>query len=320
MLTWHGQSTTILTHGFTRNPAHFDNQRENRVCRVRAHHLVTPVTLTIGIVTYRPDLPLLESCLQKLALALETAREEGLLRAVNVALIDNTGSRDSAESVVKLGHACFKEADVTMSYLHGHSNIGYGAAHNLVMHGGNTHYHLVLNPDVELAPDTLSAALRFLAERLDVGLLAPAAFRPDGTREYLCKRYPTVLDLLLRGFAPEFVQKWFRARLERYEMRDVIGLPAGDTVVSPVPVTSGAFMLLRRKAIDATGGFDPRYFLYFEDFDWSLRLNQVTMSAYVPAVRIVHHGGGAARKGLRHIAYFVRSGVRFFNRHGWKWL
>ena len=38
-----------------------------------------------------------------------------------------------------------------MSYLHGHANIGYGAAHNLVMHGGNTHYHLVLNPDVEMA-------------------------------------------------------------------------------------------------------------------------------------------------------------------------
>ena len=67
---------------------------------------------------------------------------------------------------------------------------------------------------------------------------------------------------------------------------------------------SGSFMLLRRKVIESTGGFDPAYFLYFEDFDWSVRLNRITRSAYVPTVRVVHHGGGAARKGWRHIVAF----------------
>jgi GT2 family glycosyltransferase len=79
-------------------------------------------------------------------------------------------------------------------------------------------------------------------------------------------------------------------------------------------------MFVRRKAIDATGGFDPRFFLYFEDFDWSVRLNRVVRTAYVPSVQVIHHGGGAARKGLRHIGYFLRSGARFFNKHGWKWV
>jgi len=72
-------------------------------------------------------------------------------------------------------------------------------------------------------------------------------------------------------------------------------------------------------AIDSTGGFDPRYFLYFEDFDWSVRLNRVTKTAYVPAVQIGHHGGGAAKKGFKHIYYFVKSALRFYRRHGWKW-
>jgi GT2 family glycosyltransferase len=89
--------------------------------------------------------------------------------------------------------------------------------------------------------------------------------------------------------------------------------------VSPVPMMSGCFMLVRRNAVDATGGFDPGYFLYFEDFDWSVRLNRVTQSAYVPSVRIVHHGGGASRKGWRHVVEFAKSAVRFFNKHGWKW-
>jgi GT2 family glycosyltransferase len=276
--------------------------------------------LTVSIVTYRPDLALLDRTLRTLAVSLVAARELELMRAANVVLIDNTGTRSSAAAVIRVARDIFRDADVTMNYLHGHANIGYGAAHNLVMHGGNTHYHLVLNPDVELAADALPAAFRFLDEHADVGVLAPASLREDGLREYVCKRYPTVLDLVLRGFAPRVVKKLFHKRLDFYEMRDLVDRVAIDETISPIPVMGGSFMFVRRKAIEATGGFDPGFFLYFEDFDWSVRLNRVTRTVYVPQVRIVHHGGEAAKKGLRHVGYFLRSAARFFNKHGWKWL
>jgi GT2 family glycosyltransferase len=281
---------------------------------------VTPATLTVSIVTYRPDLVLLDRTLRTLAVSLVAAREQELMRAANVVLIDNTGTRASAAAVIRVARDIFRDADVTMNYLHGHANIGYGAAHNLVMHGGNTHYHLVLNPDVELAPDALPIAFRFLGEHAEIGVLAAASRRVDGTREYVCKRYPTVFDLALRGFAPRALRQFFRKRLDHYEMRDLVDRVKGDETISPIPAMSGSFMFVRRKAIEATGGFDPRFFLYFEDFDWSVRLNRVTRTVYVPAVKIVHHGGGAAKKAPRHIGYFVRSAARFFNKHGWKWL
>jgi GT2 family glycosyltransferase len=276
--------------------------------------------LTVSIVTYRPDLVLLDRTLRTLAVSLVAAREQELMRAANVVLIDNTGTRASAAAVIRVARDIFRDADVTMNYLHGHANIGYGAAHNLVMHGGNTHYHLVLNPDVELAPDALPIAFRFLGEHAEIGVLAAASRRVDGTREYVCKRYPTVFDLALRGFAPRALRQLFRKRLDHYEMRDLVDRVAADETISPIPAMSGSFMFVRRKAIEATGGFDPGFFLYFEDFDWSVRLNRVTRSVYVPAVKIVHHGGGAAKKAPRHIGYFVRSAARFFNKHGWKWL
>ena len=281
---------------------------------------MTPATLTVSIVTYRPNLVLLDRTLRTLAASLVAAREQEFMRAANVVLIDNTGTRASAAAVIGVARAIFRDADVTMNYLHGHANIGYGAAHNLVMHGGNTHYHLVLNPDVELAPNALSRAFRFLGDHQEIGVLAPSSRGSDGAREYVCKRYPSVLDLALRGFAPSAVRHWFRTRLGRYEMRDLVDRVAPGETISPIPVMSGSFMFVRRKAIDATGGFDPGYFLYFEDFDWSVRLNRVTRSAYVPAVQIIHHGGGAANKGLRHVVYFVRSAARFYNKHGWRWL
>lgn len=278
-----------------------------------------PSSLQISVVTYRPDLKLLERCLRKLALAIAAGREAGVMRTVHLALIDNSEDRAIGDAVTELGKARFADTTVHVTYLHGHANIGYGAAHNLVLHGTGSDYHLVLNPDVELAPDALANGIAWLDKHPEVGALAPLARNIHGDPLYLSKRYPAVFDLFLRGFAPGFLRRLFRRRLERYELRDVLAA-AGDKEVVGIPVLSGAFMLVKRDAIDRTGGFDPRYFLYFEDFDWSVRLNRVTKTAYVPSVEIGHHGGHAARKGLRHIGLFVRSGVRFYRRHGWRWL
>ena len=279
---------------------------------------VLPSSLQISIVTYRPDLRILERVLRKLELAIGAARAAGALKSVHLALIDNSEDPAIAQRVFEVGRARFNDAGVRLILRHGHSNIGYGAAHNLVLHGTGADYHLVMNPDVEVATDALACAIRWLDAHPEVGALAPMARGPDGSHHYLCKRYPAVFDLLLRGFAPRIVRALFRHRLHRYEMRDLVDAKPPREVFG-IPALSGAFMIVRRDAIDRTGGFDPSFFLYFEDYDWSLRLARVTTTAYVPTVRIIHYGGGAARKGWRHVDSFVRSGLRFYRKHGWKW-
>lgn len=281
-------------------------------------HIVLPSSLTVSVVTYRPHQPLLERCLSTLAIAIAAARSDGAIDNVMVALIDNSEDRDIAQAVIKLGQARFQDPGVRVTYLHGHANVGYGAAHNLVLHGTGADYQLVQNPDVELASDALTNAVRWLEAHPEVGAVVPAVVNADGMHEFLCKRYPAVFDLVLRGFAPEFLRTLFRKRLARYELRDRI-YPASDKPVLGIPLLSGSCMLVRRSAIDATGGFDPKFFLYFEDYDWSVRLNKITQTAYLPSMRVMHHGGGAARKGLRHIGSFARSAVRFYNKNGWRW-
>ena len=277
-----------------------------------------PSSLTVSIVTYRPDQALLGRCVTRLAAAISAARAGGTIGSVAVALIDNSSDREIADKVIKLGNERFHASGVRLTYLHGHANIGYGTAHNLALHGTGTDYHLVLNPDIELAPDALDVAVRWLDARPEVGAVVPRVVNASGAVEYLCKRHPAVFDLALRGFAPRFLRAIFRRRLARYEMRDRID-PASAEPVLNIPLMSGACMLVRRRAIDATGGFDPEFFLYFEDYDWSVRLNAVVRTAYLPTMRVVHHGGGAARKGMRHIRWFARSGVRFYRKHGWRW-
>jgi len=268
--------------------------------------------LSATVVTYRPGPALLSRALASLAAAVQRARSEGLLGAVALFVVDN-GPDDAREDVRRALAAWPREAG-TIELVAGHGNVGYGRANNLVLDRLESDFHLVMNPDVELDPGALAAALRVLASRPEFGLIAPDAYGDDGARQYLCKRYPSVWVLFLRGFAPASLRRRYARALEDYEMRDVID----GEIVANVPLASGCFMLLRTALFRRLGGFDPRFFLYFEDYDLSLRVGREAAVAFVPAARIVHHGGEAAGKGPRHVAWFVRSAWRFFATHGWK--
>ncbi|MDQ0994919.1 GT2 family glycosyltransferase [Phyllobacterium ifriqiyense] len=256
--------------------------------------------LTIAIVIFQPDQETVLKTIQSLRHALQFVS----LKRVKVFLIDNTPVISSYDWLLET------MADLSFEIINGQGNVGFGRANNIVADAVGK-YHLVLNPDVEMDQEALANAIAFMEAHGDCGLLTPQAFNPDGTRQYLCKRYPTVLDLLLRGFAPRGVKQLFTARLNRYEMRDQIG----DAVFWNPPIISGCFMFFRGDVFQKTGGFDPRYLLYFEDFDISLRTAKFAEIAYVPTVRIVHEGGNAARKGWWHIRQFARSALIFFSTH-----
>ena len=77
-------------------------------------------------------------------------------------------------------------------------------------------------------------------------------------------------------------------------------------------------MLCRTELLQKVQGFDENYFLYFEDFDLSLRIGKIADIVYLPSMRIVHAGGHAARKGIRHLLMFVKSAWYFYNTYGWR--
>jgi GT2 family glycosyltransferase len=271
-----------------------------------------PSRLSVTVVTYRPDGVLLERALRSLAAAVESARAAALVSAASLYLVDN-GPPETLAAVRNAARA-FPAAAGGLEILHGHGNVGYGRANNLVLRRLDSDFHLVMNPDVELEPDALARALEAMREDPRLGLAAPAVRGTDGERQYLCKRYPSVWVLFLRGFAPPLLRRRFSKALDDYEMRDV----AADQPFAPVPLASGCFMLVRTPIFTRLGGFDPRFFMYFEDYDLSLRIGREAQVAYVPRARIIHHGGDASRKGVRHVAWFLRSAWRFFATHGWK--
>ncbi|WP_235007621.1 glycosyltransferase family 2 protein [Caballeronia humi] len=267
--------------------------------------------ISVSVVVYRPNRQLLERTLSTLDAALGRLCVADQAVSAPLYLVNN-GTNERMDWYELAGEARF-----TTAVIEGQGNVGYGLGHNLAIECTSSRYHLVLNPDIELGCDALSHALAFMEAHPEVGLLSPLILEEDGHQQFLCRRYPTVFDLFARGFLPARLRAPFANRLARYEMRDVIG---DKEVVWDPPIVSGCFMLFRTDVLKKLGGFDPRYFLYFEDYDLSLRTHEIARVAYVPSVRVLHHGGDAARKGWTHIKLFVTSAYKFFNRFGWKWL
>lgn len=262
-------------------------------------------SLSISIVVYWLDEAELAVNLSTLRLACDQAA----LTDIALTLIDNSEQGSQVQALQALAQRSgWPHAHV----LSGHGNVGYGAGHNLAIRTATTPAYLVLNPDVELDANALRAGLATLASD---GIVLVGAVGRDakGKPGYLSKRMPSVWTFFLRGFAPWWLKQRFDARLAHYEYRD---LPTDR--VSEVILVSGAFMLCRTEALRGVGGFDERYFLHFEDLDLSLRLAKRGRVVSDPLVTLIHHGGHSASRGLAHLRVFVRSGLRFFNTHGWR--
>jgi GT2 family glycosyltransferase len=275
------------------------------------------VSLSVSVVVYHPDRDWLSTTLSTLAESLVQAHAAGLLDWATVALVDNGALLSgSAWAAMLDAHFAPHAAWLDTRVLAGHGNIGYGAANNLAFaQTPQADYLLVLNPDVRLDHAAISGGIAHLTRDTGCGVVTPVAEAPDGTPLFLVKSYPHVSVLAARGFAPGWLRKLLRRRLALYERAD----QPHDSPLTDVRLASGCFLLIRGAVFRRVGGFDPAFFLYFEDFDLSFRIGKTAAIARVPACRIVHAGGGAGGKGFAHTRMFVRSAWRFFDKHGWRW-
>ena len=244
--------------------------------------------------------------------ALTHARRAGAMRCATICLVDNETLAAVSPYSAQLENLSKEFGWMEAVSIVGHGNIGYGRANNLaIARCTDADFHLVLNPDVKMNADAITNALHYLQNNIDCAMVSPVATAPDGQALYLVKRFPQFFTLLLRGFAPASIKRRYQSRLDTYERRDA----AFDAGLIDAEIISGCFMLIRADALARVGGFDPAFFLYFEDFDLSLRIHKFARIARVADVRIVHAGGQAGAKGGRHLWCFAHSALRFFWKH-----
>jgi len=172
---------------------------------------------------------------------------------------------------------------------------GFGANHNQVFRRCSAPYFCVLNPDVRLRSDPFPALLQALADPA-VAVAAPAAVDPQGRIQDNARRLPSPLGIAGKLFSAPAGPDYPRA---------------GGTV--SVDWVAGFFMLFRAEAFRRMGGFDERYFLYYEDIDLCTRLRLAGQRiAWLPQVTVVHDARRRSHRSPRYLMWHLRSIARFF--------
>lgn len=205
--------------------------------------------------------------------------------------------------------------DLPIKYHFYGSNAGYGRGHNKAINEcSDSRYHVIINPDITIMPSTIEALTAFMDDNADIGMVCPKVLNPDGTIQHLNKRYPTVLDLFIRRFLPKSLLPFFQKRLDYYEMKDV-----GYDSVCDIEFTTGCFMFCRTNVLKQIGGFDPRYFLHFEDCDLGRMFQKLGYrTVYFPGATVTHEWGREPHKSYRMAFVMIVSMFRYFNKWGWK--
>ena len=136
-----------------------------------------------------------------------------------------------------------------------------------------------------------------------------------GQEEYLAKRYPSVLVLLMRAFAPGWLQNPFQKQMSGYELQDLpISGPLQD-----VPLLSGCCMVVQPRAFRAVGGFDERFFLYLEDADLTRALTAQGRCVHLPVASVRHGWGRGSYRSWRLMLVNLHSAWLYFSKWGWRW-
>ena len=199
-------------------------------------------------------------------------------------------------------------------------NPGYGRGFNQIWHKWCNKHGVpalvaVLNTDLSWDRDGFEGMAHWLDQHSDVTAATPELRFPDGRRQFLCKRNPTLLALISRRFIPRRLKPRRLRRYDRwYTMRDQ---PYSEVFSSQY--LSGCCLWMRGWAVQAIGGFDPRFFLYFEDADITRRLAEHGPTVNLPITCVTHHWGRGSYTSAWLTLVNLQSAWIYFRKWGLQW-
>jgi GT2 family glycosyltransferase len=214
---------------------------------------------------------LLDACLRSLEPEVEAGRAE-------VWVVDNA-SADGSPAMVRHRHPWARLIEGP--------NVGFGAAVNRVAATTSAPWIAAANADVELTAGALAALLKAGAAHADAGAVAPQLVLPDGAVQHSVHPFPTLMLTLTFNLGLVQAIPFLGDRLT-IEGRWDPSKPRN------VDWALGAFLLLRREAFDAVGGFDPQQWMYAEDLDLGWRLRRAGWRTWYEPAAVARHAGAAS--------------------------
>lgn len=226
---------------------------------------------------------------------------------VEVIVSDN---RSTDDSVFELRRQFSQES--RLKIIENPDNLGFAKANNIALREAQGDFILFLNPDCIIQPETIGQMLAVMDRHPHAGMAGCLIRNPDGSEQAGCRRsIPTPWRTFIRLTRLHRFAK-YHPRFESYVQT---GQPMPEKPLS-VEAISGAFMLVRRTAINAVGPMDEGYFMHCEDLDWCMRFRQAGLKVlFVPSVEILHVGGVCSASRPVSVEYYKHIGmVRFYRK------
>jgi len=213
-----------------------------------------------------------------------------------VIVIDNASSDGSGDMVA--------QDFAWVRLIKSNSNDGYGAAANRAIASCSSKYILLLNCDTLLQAGALQALYDYLDQHPQVAVAGPSLMNPNGTHQDSCFPFPTPLQVLLRETS--------LSKIRPDKMSS--GSPR---FAQAVPWVLGAALAIRRSTFESVGGFDPTFFMYYEEVDLCYRLHKAGLQTHFVSAAAVTHIGGASTKQQRTIMaiQLYKSLCHFYRQH-----
>ena len=231
-----------------------------------------------------------------------------------VVVVDNHSNDNSAAMVrEKFPQSDLIVNDENMGYPCGNNVglrfLGYHAPHNIDVDAPR--YALLLNPDTELPPTALYEMIQFMDSHPDIGVAGPKLILNDGSLDKACRRgFPTPMVSFYHysGLAKLFPNS---KRFGWYNMTF-----ADENEELEVDSVVGAYMQVRKEAIEQVGLLDEVFFMYGEDLDWAYRVKQAGYKVwYYPKVIVYHVKRAASRQSNKAQFEFWRAMLIFYRKH-----
>ncbi|MEA1085871.1 glycosyltransferase family 2 protein [Sphingomonas sp. CD22] len=214
------------------------------------------------------------------------------------------------------GSATFCRTDDRVVLVEPERNLGFGTACNRGAAAGSADYLLFLNPDTQLLHSTLANVVDHLRGRgRAAGAVGVKLIGSDGHVSRHCARLPSAWTFLTLSLGlSKILPRWFKP-VELVEFDHVH--------TANVPHVMGAFYLMPRAVFEAVGGFDERFFVFYEDLDLSLRIAQAGKSVVYFAEEEIFHrtGGTGSGASAKALSYLLESRLIYARKHfgavGW---
>ena len=251
--------------------------------------------LSVIIVNYKVKY-FLEQCLTSVLKA-----AKGL--AVEVLVVDNASGDGSVEYIA--------ERFPSIALIASEENLGFARANNLAIKRSSGEYVLLLNPDTIVPENCFSEYIAFMDAHPNAGGCGAYMLHADGSFALESRRgLPTPFVALCKMSGLSSLLPKSRT-FGRYYMRYL-----DENEINPIEIMSGAFMFLRRSALDKAGLLDEDFFMYGEDIDLSYRILKSGFCNYFLPLRMLHYKGeSTVKSSYRYVHTFYQAMQLFFNKH-----